>query len=332
MKKQAITKWVWGALFAGCGIFFLIVAFAMDTPLNEKIPAFFMFSILLSAIFFWLSSLTTCVFQKNNPNKWWDLLIILLFNVFGAIYFHRKRQIRNYQPPKAPEIFNRNFNQWLDNNHFSLEYCIEQRKKALSLREVTGTLLMIFIGLNFVLKYDLFSIPNWLKPLVVILAILPIIGGLVFFLRYIYKDWKNTSHISFLLGSMFLQADASNNARGMMFFNPKKPLYKEPPLSFILLGDFFLFLSVMFGVFILGSFPGETEKVIYLKTGGITLASLFLLISFQFQTPWFIYFHPDRIFSIIKHYRIWNTASAILATLPALGFITIYIILFIQKL
>ncbi len=330
MKKQTAAKWFAGVFSTVCEIFILIGLFAMESPFNEKISAFLIFNILLFAVFFWLFSLIICIFQKNNPNRWRDLLIILLFNAFGAIYFQRKRQIRNYQPPRNPEIFNHNFTQWLDKNHFSLEYCIEQRNNASAFGAVMGLLWIVVMGLSFGLKYALFFIPEWFSPFILAL---PMTGLLIFFLIYIYRDWKRADHIPFLLSLMFLQADAGNNTKGMIFFDKGEPYYKKPPLSYILMGDFFIFFSIFFGSGALfGTFPGETQKVIYLKTGGITLGAACLLISLQFQTSWFIYFHPDRIFSIIKHYRIWNTASAILATLPVSGFITMYIILSIQEL
>ncbi len=330
MKKQIVAKWIRGVLFIFFEVFILIGSLTMNEPFNQKVFAFLILSILLLFIFFWLSSLITCVFEKSNPHRWRDFLIILLFNVFGAMYCWRARQIRNYQPPKDPEIFNHHFTQWLDKNHFSFEKCIEQRKNAKAFGAVMGLLWGIVMGLSFGLKYALSFIPDRLSPFV---FILPMLGLLVFFLKYIYRDWKRTDHIPFVLSLMFLQADAGNNAKGMMFFDKEEPYYKKPSLSFIFMGDFFLFFSIIFGASALGILFGTTQMMeIYLGTGGITLAFGFLFISLQFQTSWFIYFHPNRIFSVIKHYQAWKTASTILATLPVFGFIIMYIILFIKEL
>ncbi len=330
MKKQGIAQWARNILFIVCEIFLLIVSLAIDTPVHEKIFAFFTFSILLFFIFFWLSSLVTCIFQKSNPHRWREILIILAFNILGAIYFQRACQIRNYQPPKNPEIFNHNFTRWLDKNHFSLEKCIERYGNATGFSAVTGALGGVVIMSGFGLKHALFFLPEWLSPFVLTL---PMLGFLAFLIKYIYRDWKSTDHIPFLLSLMFLQADAGNKARGMMFFNQKGPCYKKPPLSFILMGDFFLFLSIASSMSAFGSFSGETQQqTVYLQTGGITLTFLFLLIALQFQTSWFIYFHPDSIFSVIKHYRAWKTASSIIALLPLSGFSIMYILLSLQEL
>ncbi len=330
MKRQDITKWARRILFIVCEIFLLAVSFAIDRSVHEKIVTFSMFSVLLLFIFFWLSSLITCIFQKHNPYRWRDTLIILVFNLFGAVYFQRARQIRDYQPPENPEIFRHNFTKWLDKNHFSLEKCIEQRENAATFGAVMGVLMVIVIMLSQGLKHALFFTPDWLNPFA---FILPMLGLLAFFIKHVYKDWKRTDHIPFLLGMMFLQADAGNNAKGMMFINQQEPYYKKPPLSFILMGDFFLFLSIMFGISAFGDISGETQQqTIYLRTGGITLTFLFLLISFQFQTTWFIYFHPASIFTVIKHYRAWKTASSIIALLPLSGFTFMYILLSIQEL
>ncbi len=334
MKKQTVVRWIWGILFAICEIFLLIVVFHMDGPFSEKIFGFFTFSIFLLFIFFWLSSLTACLFEKNNPQRWRDFIIILLLNIFGAAYFRRRQQIRNYQPPKNPETFNQKFSKWLDENHFSLEYCIKRNRNAGAFGAVMVNLAYMFIGLIIAYKYDFFVISDGLKPLAIVVFVFPVLGLLAFLLRYVYRDWKRTDHIPFLLSAMFLQANAGNSGKGMLFLNKQEPYYKKPPLSAILMGDFFLFISIWFGsTAVFAPFSDETLKMqIYLKTGGITLSSLFFLIASLFQTTWFIYFHPNKIFSVTKHYQKWKTASAILAILPMLGFITMYIMLFIQEL
>ncbi|PID66339.1 MAG: hypothetical protein CR975_03515 [Gammaproteobacteria bacterium] len=333
MKKQTVVRWIWGILFAIFEIFFLIVAFRMDSPFSEKVFAFLTFSLLLLFIFFWLSSLTACLFEKNNPQRWRDFVIILLLNIFGAIYFRRRQQIRNYQPPKDPETFKQKFSKWLDENHFSLEYCIKRNRKAGAFVAVMFGLSILFLGLRIGYRHALFVIPDGLKPLAMIVFVLPVLGLLAFLLRYVYRDWKRTDHIPFLLSAMFLQANAGNSGKGMLFLDKEQPYYKKPLLSAILMGDFFLFLSIWLGLTaIFAPFPDETLKMqIDLRIGGITLASLFFLIASLFQTTWFIYFHPNKIFSVTKHYQKWKTASAILAILPMLGFITMYIMLFIQE-
>ncbi len=325
MKKQTVVKWIWGILFAICEIFLLIATFYIDGSFSVKIFGFLTFSILLLFIFFWLSSLIACLFEKNNPHRWRDFVIILLLNVFGAAYFRRGQQIRHYQPPKDPETFNQKFSKWLDENHFSLEKCIEQRRKSAKFAAVMLVLYFVFLTLRLGLKYALFFAPEWLSPLVFILLML---GFLAFFLRYVYQDWQRSDRIPFLLNMMFLQADAGNNAKGMMFVGKEGPSHKKPPLSFILMGDLFLFFFITFGMGIFGVFSDEiTMMDIYLGIGGITLALMFLLIFLQFQTTWFFYFHPDSIFSVIKHYQAWKNASTILAILPILGFMAMFIIM-----
>ncbi|PID66341.1 MAG: hypothetical protein CR975_03525 [Gammaproteobacteria bacterium] len=325
MKKQTVVRWIWGILFAICEIFLLIATFHIDGPFSERVFGFFTFSLLLLFIFFWLSSLTACLFEKNNPQRWRDFVIILLLNIFGAVYFRRARQIRNYQPPKDPATFNQKFSKWLDENHFSLEKCVEQRRKSAAFGTVMLALYFVFLTLGLGLKYALFFVPEWLSPFVLIL---PMLGLLAFFLRYVYRDWKRTDRIPFLLSMMFLQADAGNNTKGMIFFDKQEPYHKKPPLSFILMGDLFLFFFITFGMSIFTVFSADVTMMdTYLAIGGTTITLLFLLVFLQFQTAWFVYFYPNSIFSVIKHYQAWKTAGTLLATLPILGFMTMFIII-----
>ncbi len=325
MKKNILTKLAWGAFFIIFEIVILIASLAIEDPISIKISAFFTLNVIFLSVFFWLYSLIVSFFQKNNPNRWRDFFIVLLLNIFGAVYFWRARQIRNYKPLKDPETFNQKFSKWMNENHFSLEKCIEQRRKSARFTAVMLILHFVLLTVRLGLKYALFFAPEWLSPLVFIFLML---GFLFFLLRYVYRDWQRTDHIPFLLGVMFLQADAGSRAKGMMFIDKEGPSYKKPPLSFILMGDLFLFFSMTFGMGIFGFFSSEmTMMDIYLATGGVTLALMFLLIFLQFQTTWFVYFHPNSIFSVIKHYQAWKTASTILAILPILGFIAMFIIM-----
>ncbi len=71
---------------------------------------------------------------------------------------------------------------------------------------------------------------------------------------------------------------------------------------------------------------------LFLRTGGMTIGMLLLLIGVQFQAAWYAYFYPKSIFWVIKRYRIWSMVVSFMAVLPVLGFIAMYIMLSLQQL